>query len=606
MPPVALRRPARRQVLETAHVPAPVGGINTVAAGSDMPAGDCIYLYNMIASEFGLRSRLGYAEHVIGLVDEIRSVMPFTGSRQSGSTDALFAATNTGIFDVTASTMTPGSAEIAFGITTGDAGFGTDAIAATPAGRFLCHCDEENGLYIYAENSSTWTKAVAGATVLWEPSFAYEVGDSVANGPNTYICVSAGTSAGSGGPTGTTAGISDGGVTWDWVVAYDATAIGTSLADQRLGLEADPADFVQTCVWKNRVWYTEKNSSRAWYTDINAIFGTVTAFDFGVKMQHGGPLVGLYNWAYDGGSGLDTLLVGLSTAGDVVIYQGTDPASVTTFSCKGTWFAGAVPIGRRIATDYGGDVLVLSLLGVLSLSKLVIGDPVVERSQYATYKIANLFSQLAADNRTLMGWGMYVHPTDNALVLTVPNSVSSPDSQLAYAFATRGWSQYRGLPMLSAGVWNGTLYFGTPDGRVCKNEGYVDNVQLSDGSSTPVSWSVLTSYQNLGNARNKQLRLIRPTVLSETAQPTVQSTARYGWDLDEPTPPGGAPTGVTTGTWDTASWDDDAWSGSFNPSQRLVGGSGVGRDVAIAIQGSAVSRTTLVGMDLMFEQGGLL
>lgn len=593
-------------MLETAHVAAPVGGINTIAAGSDMPQGDCVYLYNMIASEFGLRSRLGYYEHVINLDDEARSTMPFTGSRQSGSTDALFAATRTGIYDVTNSTDAPGAAEIAFGITTGDAGFGTDAIAATPAGRFLCHCDEENGLFVYSENSTTWTQVPAGATVLWAPAFAYEVNDQVANGPNTYICTVAGTSAGSGGPTGTTTGITDGGVTWDWVQAYVATAIGPSLADQRLGYSADPADFVQTCVWKNRVWYTEKNSSRAWYTDINAIFGTVTAFDFGVKMQHGGPLVGLYNWAYDGGSGMDTLLVGLSTAGDVVIYQGTDPATVATFGLKGTWFVGAVPNGRRIATEYGGDVLVLSLLGVLSLSKLVVGNPVVEHSQYATFKIANLFSQLAAENRTLRGWGMYIHPTDNALVLTIPNSANSPNTQLAYSFATRGWSQYRGLPMLSAGVWNGTLYFGTADGRICKNEGYVDNVQLSDGSSTAVAWSLLTSFQNLGNARNKQLRLIRPTVLSETPQPTVQSTARYGFDLDEPTPPGGAPSAVTTGAWDTATWDTDVWSGIFNSTQRLVGSRGVGRDVAIAIQGSAISRTTLVGMDLMFEQGGLL
>lgn len=571
-----------------------------------MPQGDCVYLYNMIASEFGLRSRLGYAEHVTGFADEARCIMPFTGSRQSGSTDALFVSTRTGIYDVTSSTSTPGAAEVSFGITTGDAGFGTDAIAATPAGRFLCHCDEENGLYTYSENSSTWTKAVSGATVLWEPTTAYEVGDEVANGVNTYVVTVAGTSAGSGGPTGTGTGITDGSVTWNFLAVYVATAIGPSLADQRLGYTADPANFVQTCVWKNRVWYTEKNTSRAWYTDINAIFGTVTSFDFGVKMQHGGPLVGLYNWAYDGGSGMDTLLCGLSTAGDVVIYQGTDPAQASTFGLKGTWFVGAVPFGRRIATDYGGDVLVLSLLGVLSLSKLVIGNPVVDHSQYATFKIANLFSQLAAENRNARGWGMYIHPTDNALVVTIPYASATPSAQLAYSFATRGWSQYRDLPMLSAGVWNGTLYFGTPDGRICKNEGYVDNVQLSDGSSTPVAWSLLTSFQNLGNARNKQLRLIRPTVLSETTSPTVQSTARYGYDLEEPTPPGGAPAGVTTGTWDTAVWDTDAWAGSFNPTQRLVGSRGVGRDVAIAIQGSAVSRTTLVGMDLMFEQGGLL
>ena len=62
-----LRRPAQKRSINSVTMPAPTGGINTVDAGTAMPANDLIYGYNLIAGEFGLRSRLGYREWVTNL-----------------------------------------------------------------------------------------------------------------------------------------------------------------------------------------------------------------------------------------------------------------------------------------------------------------------------------------------------------------------------------------------------------------------------------------------------------------------------------------------------------------------------------------------------------
>ena len=53
----------------------------------------------------------------------------------------------------------------------------------------------------------------------WTASTAYSVGDMVQNDSNgnCYECVTAGTSAGSGGPTGTGSGIADGTAVWDYI-----------------------------------------------------------------------------------------------------------------------------------------------------------------------------------------------------------------------------------------------------------------------------------------------------------------------------------------------------------------------------------------------------
>lgn len=605
----------RRATVRSVNIPAPMGGINTVDAGAAMPPEDCIYLFNMIASEYGLRSRLGYREwctNLTGALDSsVRSVLAFTGSAKSGANDKLFACTETGIWDVTSSSSSP-TQLVTFPIQVGDVGYGVACVMATAAGRFLLYCDEANGLYVWSETAGSWSKISVGTRQAWAANTAYIIGNQVVNGGNVYVCDQNGTSAGSGGPTTTGTNIVDNSTRWDYVGSVSTTAIGPSLADQNLGYTADPTNFVFATVWKNRVWFVERDTSRGWYLDINSIYGVATSFDFGPKMRAGGPLVGLYNWSYDGGGGLDTLLVGISGAGDVVIYQGTDPSSISTFGLKGCWSLGAVPYGRRIATDHGGDLLAASAIGIIPLSKLVVSGRTEDQSLYATGKISNLFNQLATSRRARQGWALHIHPSDNTLLVTIPGeNVGGNTEQLVMSLGRKSWGRYRDLPILSGATWAGEFWFGTADGRVCRNIDYVDNVLLSDPNSySAVEWSVLTAFNNLGNAKQKQVKLIRPSVLSGVAAPTpgalvawVQATARYNYNLIEPTAPVAQ---HSSSGWNFDLWDNATFGADYSASQPLTGAAGMGREVAIAVRGTAVSRTILAGIDVLFELGGEL
>lgn len=679
---------ARQSLLKPAHTPAPVGGINTVDPGTQLPALDSIYAYNLIASEQGLRTRLGYrvwADALTGAADNtVRTTMPFTGSKKNGSSNKLFSVTSLGIYDVSASGTTAatggpdyvyltstvntltlanatgvrvndvladdvtgflfsvtgiagnvltgtyndaqfsaagGSATdlnyvapttiarvVDFPSNAGDAGYGTFTTFTTPAGKFLLYCDEENGLYVYSETTGLWAKVALGTTQAWANATTYLAGDKVVYGGNEYLCAVGGVSAVSPatGPAGVGAGIVDGTVTWNYVAAAAVNAIGPSLADQHNALAGDPASFAFVVAWKHRLWFVERDTSRAWYLGLNSIFGTAISFDFGGAMRAGGPLVGLWNWSYDGGSGMDTPLVGISGAGDVVIYLGTDPSSSTTFGLKGCWSVGGVPYGRRVCTDFGGDLLIISLLGVVPLSKLVIGNPTVDRTIYSTQKISNLFSGLAALYQGLHGWALYVHPNDNALLILVPQAEGQATQQLAMAFANRSWSTYRDLPMLSAGVWNGQLYFGTHDGRVCVNMDYVDNVPRVDTTApAQVQWSVLTAFRSGGNGRFRQVQLVRPIILSGEANPPYQLTLKYDFDLTEPAALNQALAGDAN-SWDVGKWDEMVWGGDYTPSAKVVGAVGAGQDAALAIRGAASSRTVLVGVDVHYEEGDIL
>jgi hypothetical protein len=91
----------------------------------------------------------------------------------------------------------------------------------------------QGGDYIYCDadvynNVGIGFNRLADAYVppsAWVASTIYAVGNVRVNGGNFYKCVAGGTSAASGGPTGTGTGIVDLGVTWDYVGASNPIRI---------------------------------------------------------------------------------------------------------------------------------------------------------------------------------------------------------------------------------------------------------------------------------------------------------------------------------------------------------------------------------------------
>ncbi len=555
----ALRKPAAAPSAQYAHMPAPTGGLNKVDAGNVIPPTDCIYLYNMVAAANGLRVRTGFREWVLGLTGSLSDVAPtlmgFKGS--VASKDRLFACTDSTIWDVSEeSEDAPGDGLDVFTFATASAssGYGVAQAVVTSAGHFLLYCDEVNGLHIYTESTDTWLAAVNGA--------------------------------------------------------------GASEIQANTG-SVDVADLVFPAIHKNRVWLVERDTASAWYNaDAGSLYGTYHEFNFGRQFRSGGHLVGLWSCTYDGGAGMDDVLVAISSGGDVVIYRGNDVTDASDWALVGTWQVGGVVGGRRIATDRGGDLVIATKLGLLPLSQLVLGKAKEATEQYDTYKISSLFSDLASSTRgPLTQWGLHIHPTDSTLVVLVPTAAGSATNQLAMSLSTHAWSQYADLPMYAATAWAGDFWFTGAEGggvtgaegKVYKHAGDVDDVRLADDSSTAIEWRAFTGYTDLGRPTNKQIGMIRPVLLSGQSEPLYDVVVRYDWDLSEPATPTGNPNQEGEG-WDSDLWDAGIWGGELSPNLSAVGAVGMGKHFAIAIRGRAVSRTTLVGFDISLVQsaGGFL
>jgi hypothetical protein len=371
----------------------------------------------------------------------------------------------------------------------------------------------------------------------------------------------------------------------------------------------DPANVDFVTVWKNRVWFIEKDSTQAWYLPVGQITGLAVAFNFGNKFKYGGFLKALYNWTLDGGAGVDDYLVGVSEAGDVIVYQGTDPSNTggNTFSMRGSWWIGKVARGRRLGSDIGGDLLVLSTFGLMQMSKLISGLPATDEQASISHLINPRLNNYMNDTLEEFGWEIKTHPRAQILIVLTPKRPEIEHVQFVYNFATRGWCTFSGVPMLSGDAWRGRFYFGTRDNQLFEYTGYADNVLLADDGATAqsVQWEMQTTFNNMQQPGVfKRVQLLRPQFIAEI-QPTYLVEARYDFDLSaiyqSPSP------GFTNiGLWDIGQWDVSLWGGGYTVDQPSRGAVGTGRHVAVVLRGESSGPTVYIGTDIAYNSGGLL
>lgn len=366
----------------------------------------------------------------------------------------------------------------------------------------------------------------------------------------------------------------------------------------------DPALFVGVTIFKSRAWFIQKNTASAWYLPVGSIFGAATQFNFGNKFKHGGTLVQLINWTVDGGEGIDDYLIAISSSGDVVVYKGNDPSSATDFLQHGSWYIGVAPAGRRIAGSFGGEVYILSIYGLLPMSKLISGQLVQTDDIYLTKKIAPLIKSEIALSQISLGWEVKLIPTEQALIIATAKRASFPYQQFVQSLNSQGWCIYQNLPYYTGESFNSKFYFASGT-TVYSHEGDLDAVNLAGSSSTQITWSALQIFNEYGEiGLYKQTQYIRPVFLSQ-APPSYAVEARYDYNIN-PLTLSVAPATLSAALWDAAVWDGALWAGDFTPVQSVSGASGMGRAIAIGIQGTSGARTILIRYDSMYTSGNYL
>lgn len=302
---------------------------------------------------------------------------------------------------------------------------------------------------------------------------------------------------------------------------------------------------------QKRLWFIEENSMNLWYLAVDAISGAATQFPVGSLFKLGGYVVAISSWTVDSGAGSNDLFVVLTSNGEIAVYQGTDPASSATWALVGVYSV-ASPLGTRPFVKYGGDLLYLSRIGLIPMTK-VIQSTILDRSETVSFKIDGAFIDAAEDyGSNTTDWHMIAHDDQNMLIVNVPVSDNPLTSyQFVMNTITKAWCRFTGWATVTWVVFQNQLYFAGGTKVSLAWTGTSDN-------GSPIVAQAAQAYSRLGRYGQKKISLVRPNVAFSSGV-----TVQMALDADFKTFSGQTTityNPITAGAiWDASLWDTGVW-----------------------------------------------
>jgi len=330
-------------------------------------------------------------------------------------------------------------------------------------------------------------------------------------------------------------------------------------------------------LFKNRVWFLQKQTLKAWYLPTSAVGGLANVLDLSSIARLGGYLVAVAAWTIDAGYGVDDNLVFVTSKGEVIVYHGTDPASSATWSLIGIWALGP-PIGARCLMKFGGDLAILTLNGLVPLASALQSsrlDPRVALSD----KISGAFSAAASSYGSSFGWEMLFSAPNSALIVNVPIS-STAQEQYVMNTNTQAWGRFTGW---AASCWEnfGDLpYYGTA-GKVVK--AWTSTYQ--DGSNN-IFTQALQAFNYFGSRGSVKYYTRARLSIFTNGTPAINAAINVDFDTSAPTVPIVVGTPPAAALWGTGLWGSSVWGQSLVISNNWQGVNGIGYSAAVSVASS--------------------
>jgi hypothetical protein len=535
--------------------------------------------------------RKGYSKYSIGITGQVNTVMNYAGA----NTQKLFAAAGTAIYNCDTATAT--------NVYT----ISNDKIQyvniSNSGGHFLVACNGVDPTLIYdgthwikmattttASTISTITHVGTLATMTTATPHGLVTGNEITltgNLPTPY--------------NGTYIVTVTGASTLTYVMATtpatNAITVGTYLVN--FGVTGvNPNTFVNVNLFKNRLYFTQKDTLSVWYLPTNALGGAASQLDFGGIARNGGFLQGMATWTLDAGQGADDYAVFITNMGEIIVYNGTDPSDVTTWALKGVWQLGYV-FSRRCFYKWAGDIMLLTQDGLVPLASALQSsrlDPRINITDKIYYEI----SKEADAYSTYFGWQVIYYAKPNMLVINIPNPTGT--EQYVMHTISKAWCNFTGINTTCFELHNDDLYFG--------GAGYVGkfwDTNADNGGQISATCQQAYSYFDKPG-QQKRFTMVRPTFLVDVGTPGIY--AGINTDFQTQNNLGKVTfvnTPTTTAVWDAAHWDNDVFAGNLVISRQWQGVTGLGYAGGINLNMvSAGIDVHWVSTDFVMEQGTVI
>lgn len=373
---------------------------------------------------------------------------------------------------------------------------------------------------------------------------------------------------------------------------------GTTLADMAL-TGVTQANLIQPTVYKRRLYFTEKETTKIWYPAIDAIAGACTAFDVGTILTKGGYIMWCDSWSGNYGSGLATVFVMCSSEGEILVYEGDNPGD-SSWRLIGHYYVGK-PLGRRSFLNFEADLLVLTQEGIVPLSK-VINNEFNQNVKKVSDKIQDVFNRAARDYFNNFGWEALFYPNKHQLLVNIPVSETRAD-QYVMNTLTGAWCQYFGMNAATWCLLDGKPYFGNLSSNDISEW---DNPLIQSDNGNFILCDIKQAFTLFGDPTSiKKMNQARPILRTSSG---VQFL--YDVDMDYANNPITSTLeveGVSSSSWNSSPWNTTPWASSTeNVVADWYGIRGLGRAASLKVKANFKNvGFELLANHIIYETGGV-
>lgn len=355
---------------------------------------------------------------------------------------------------------------------------------------------------------------------------------------------------------------------------------GTSTASSVAFTGIASSSLSQVFSFKERLFFIEQGAQSFWYLPVKQIGGTLSEFDLGPVLNRGGRILFGASWSRDTGEGPDDLCIFVSAQGEVIVYQGSDPSSASTWALVGVYDISR-PLNKFSWFKMGSDVCIMTEEGIVKVSEALQREVGREQSSL-TFPIQDLWQSLVLDENAAnpvraSNW------TDRALLLVgTPAREGGLDVGLIMNTRTMAWARVLGWDIQATAVSNGACFFGDSNGKVFEaDEGGTD-----DGGSYSAKW--VPKFSDNGDPAQKSANSVQ-AIYKATTEATIGLACMADWEIDRSQYV--IPVTSTTeaqAIWGTAVWGTFIWGGNTEPERSFqlwdaVTGTGYSLSPAIVV-----------------------
>ena len=381
------------------------------------------------------------------------------------------------------------------------------------------------------------------------------------------------------------------GTTWATINAGSApiaiTGVDTSLLNQ-------------AWTFKNRLFFIERNSLSAWYLPTFQIGGAAIEFPLGSVFKEGGRLLFGATWSLDSGEGLDDVCIFVTSEGEIAVYQGTDPASIETWSLVGVYLIGR-PLGKNGVFRAGGDLAIATDDGIVPVSQAITQDRSALQTNAITYPIEELWRRTVDIRQGFGPFTMQLWQRESMLLVSTPFDVGQPIITLIANTKTGAWARYTGWDTTAMSILEDRLFIGGNNTHV-----YQANVSGSD-DGVPYSCVVVPRFDSFISAEEKHAVSCRLNAIERTPI-SYQVFCNADWRVEIP-PPFPADPDEASAAWGVGVWGEFVWGANGLPVRvsewRTVQSNGYSLAPGIQILSGRITKpdVDLISLDLMYMTG---